>query len=188
AIKAPMLAYSHEALGSPENTTHHSFDIHNKQPGFFKDTIILSKSVRATELDLEEGKVLEKSLYKAPTLTYLNHGLYPPQTHYSFNVNRLANPSNNNLYKNIKMNESTSLSNINETGFFVSSNLPNSTNLNPYQAYWSVNNTFESTVTKEHCASKPDFINTCIEDNYVSQQIHLNSLLYNILYDSIKEA
>ncbi|CAG8797724.1 8548_t:CDS:1, partial [Dentiscutata erythropus] len=44
----------------------------------------------------------------------------------------LANSSNNDLYKNIRSNESTSLSNVNETGSFISSNLPDSTNLNPY--------------------------------------------------------
>ncbi|CAG8838318.1 10697_t:CDS:2, partial [Gigaspora margarita] len=40
---------------------------------------------------------------------------------------------------------------------------------------------------EDHCANEPDFTNTCIEDDYNSQQIHLNSLLNNILYDSIKE-
>ncbi|CAG8848146.1 690_t:CDS:2, partial [Gigaspora margarita] len=65
-----MLAYSHEVIGSPKNTilrplqACYSFDIHNEQPDFFKDTVILSKSVRTTELGLEDMRALSKELYK----------------------------------------------------------------------------------------------------------------------------
>ncbi|CAG8761588.1 2164_t:CDS:2, partial [Racocetra persica] len=40
----------------------------------------------------------------------------------------------------------------------------------------------------EYYASEPDFTNTCIKDDYDLQQIYLNSFLYNISHDSIKEA
>ena len=43
-------------------------------------------------------------------------------------------------------------------------------------------------VLQNHCTDEPEFTNTCIEDDYDSQQIHINSLLNNVPYDNIKEA
>lgn len=73
----------------------HSFDIHNEKPGFSKDTVILPKSVGATELGLEDMRALSEAPYKTSAL----------QAHYSINVNRLATSSNDYLYESRKAND-----------------------------------------------------------------------------------
>ncbi|RIB04158.1 hypothetical protein C2G38_2223112 [Gigaspora rosea] len=98
-----MSAYGHEALGSPENTVLrplqacYAFDIHNEQPGFSKDTVILPESIGTTELgsedatsndDLykssranepgsEQGKALAETFCNNTTLTTLSYYYLP---------------------------------------------------------------------------------------------------------------
>ncbi|RIB14304.1 hypothetical protein C2G38_2195558 [Gigaspora rosea] len=145
-----MSAYGREALGSPENNAlrpiqaRHSFDIHNEQPGFSKDTIILPESIEATELGSEGVKALSEAPYKTFALTYSNYSLYPSQmTHYSFNVNRLAATSNDDLYESSGANEPGS-----DQGKILAETFCNNTTLNPLSHYYlPINDILESTVT-----------------------------------------
>ncbi|RIB21681.1 hypothetical protein C2G38_2034199 [Gigaspora rosea] len=138
-----MSAYGREALDSPENTARHSFDICNEQPGFSKDTVTLPESVRATELGSEGVRALSEASYKTSALTYLNHSLYPSQTHYSFNVNRLAATSNDDLYESSKADEPDS-----EQGKALAETFCNNTTLTSLSHYYLLmNDILESTVT-----------------------------------------